>query len=180
MPPYPCQVSQAAVYIKVLLYSVIYSICMPTSLPYQPYSRRRKRPLRRLSTSFAPMGLALLLGTSGALWLTEALIMPKAAYAYTSRLNLFLTLERDEPYDSLVRRANMAARAGAQRSFDQDLLITEVAINVTAENGDGIAVPILNLRVSRQEWSQQPVTAYWATYFRGAEALLEVSSGSAL
>ena len=153
---------------------------MSTTSPYRPYSRRRrKHPLtRRLSASFAPVGLAVLLGTSGALWLTEALIMPKASYAYTSRLNLFLTLEQDEPYASLVRRANMAARAGAQRSFDQDLLITEVVINVTGENSDGITVPVLNLRVNRQEWSQQPVTEYWATYFRGAAALLESSSNS--
>lgn len=153
---------------------------MSTTSLYRPYSRRRrKRPLtQRLSASFAPVGLALLLGTSGALWLTEALIMPKAAHAYTSRLNLFLTLEDEEPYSSLVRRANMAARAGAQRSFDQDLLITEVLINVTGENSDGIAVPVLNLRVSRQEWSQQPITEYWATYFRGAEALLMSSPSS--
>lgn len=135
---------------------------------------------QRISASFAPAGLAVLLGTSGALWLTEALIMPKASYAYTSRLNLFLTLESEEPYESLIRRANMAARAGAQRSFDQDLLITEVVINVTGENSDGIAVPLLTLKVSRQEWSQQPVTEYWAKYFLGAEALLGASSGSSL
>lgn len=153
---------------------------MSTTSFYRPYSRRRRqRPLvQRLSASFAPVGLAVLLGTSGALWLTEALIMPKAAHAYTSRLNLFLMLEEDEPYSSLVRWANMAARAGAQRSFDQDLLITEVVISVTGENSDGIAVPVLTLRVSRQEWSQQPVTEYWATYFRGAQMLLESSSES--
>ncbi|ESA36979.1 hypothetical protein N836_05295 [Leptolyngbya sp. Heron Island J] len=152
---------------------------MSTTSLSRPYSRRRRQrlPIRRLSASFAPAGLALLLGTSGALWLTEALIMPKTAHAYTSRLNLFLTLEGDEPYSSLVRRANMAARAGAQRSFDQDLLITEVVINVTGENSDGIAVPVLNLRVSRQEWSQQPITEYWATYFRGAESLLRSGAG---
>ncbi len=152
-----------------------------TSL-YRPYPRRRrKRPLtQRFSASFAPVGLAVLLGTSSALWLTEALIMPKAAHAYTSRLNLFLTLEEDEPYSSLVRRANMAARAGAQRSFDQDLLITAVVIGVTGENSNGVSVPILTLRVSRQEWSQQPVTEFWATYFRGAESLLLRSSGSSL
>lgn len=148
-----------------------------TSL-YRPYSRRRrKRSLtRRFGAACAPAGLAVLLGTSSALWLTEALIMPKASYAYTSRLNLFLTLEDGEPYSSLIRRANMAARAGAQRSFDQDLLITEVVINVTAENSDEIAVPVLNLRVSRQEWSQQPLTEHWATYFRGAESFLLRSS----
>ncbi|MDV3347942.1 hypothetical protein SPB21_02030 [Leptothoe sp. ISB3NOV94-8A] len=153
---------------------------MSTTSLYRPYSRRRRQRTlaQHLSASCAPLGLAVLLGTSGALWLTEALIMPKASYAYTSRLNLFLTLEDGEPYSSLVTRANMAARAGAQRSFDQDLLITEVMISVTAENSDGIAVPILNLRVSRQEWGQQPMTEYWATYFRGAQTLLESSSGS--
>ena len=153
---------------------------MSTTSLYRPYSRRRRQRTltQRLSASCAPLGLAVLLGTSGALWLTEALIMPKASYAYTSRLNLFLTLEDGEPYSSLVTRSNIAARAGAQRSFDQDLLITEVMISVTAENSDGIAVPILNLRVSRQEWSQQPMTEYWATYFRGAQTLLESSSGS--
>ncbi|MEM6255919.1 MAG: hypothetical protein AAF821_23660 [Cyanobacteria bacterium P01_D01_bin.156] len=147
---------------------------MSKTSTYRPYSRRRrKRSLaQRLSASFAPTGLAMVLGTSGALWLTEALIMPKASYAYTSRLNLFLTLEDEEPYRSLLRRANMAARAGAQRSFDQDLLITEVVIKVTGENSKGVSVPVLNLRVSRQEWSQQPITEYWATYFLGAESLL--------
>ena len=153
-------------------------MCMATTSLYRPYSRRRRRrPLaRRLGASFAPLGLTVLLGTSGALWLTEALIMPKAAHAYTSRLSLFLTLEDEEPSGSLLRRANMAARAGAQRSFDQDLLITEVVIDVTAESSDGTAtVPVLKLQVSRQEWSQQPVTEYWATYYRGAEALLNSS-----
>ncbi|MEM7065601.1 MAG: hypothetical protein AAF572_20850 [Cyanobacteria bacterium P01_B01_bin.77] len=151
-----------------------------TSSPYRTHYRRRRPLMQRLSASFAPVGLAMVLGTSSALWLTEALIMPKASYAYTSRLNLFLTLEDGEPYKSLVRRANMAARAGAQRSFDQELLITEVVINVTGENSDGIAVPVLSLRVSRQEWSQQPVTEYWATYFRGAQTLLEASQDAAL
>ena len=53
-------------------------MCMATTSLYRPYSRRRRRrPLaRRLGASFAPLGLTVLLGTSGALWRTEALIMP--------------------------------------------------------------------------------------------------------
>ena len=127
---------------------------------------------RRCQQVFTPLGLAALIGASGSLWLTEALIMPKASYAYTARLDLFLDWDQqDEAYASLIRRAEFAARAGAQRSFDQDLLITEVSINVVAEN-QGVAVPILTLRVDRDEWRQRPETRYWATYYRMAQELL--------
>jgi len=119
----------------------------------------------------APLGMAALIGTTGSLWLTEALIMPKAASAYTARLDLYLTHERGQDYDSFLRRAEMAARAGAQRSFDQDLLITEVSINVVAES-DGISVPVLTLVVDRRQWQQHPETGYWATYYSSARVWL--------
>lgn len=104
--------------------------------------------------------------------------MPKASYAYTSRMSLFLTLDPGEPYESLMRRAILAARAGAQRSFDQDLLITEVSITVVGENNRGITVPLLGLRVSRQQWSQRPEASYWATYYPGSAALLQMPESS--
>lgn len=124
----------------------------------------------------APLGLAAVMGTTSGLWLTEALIMPKSASAYTARLDLFLTHERGENYDSFLRRAEMAARAGAQRSFDQDLLITEVSINVVAES-DGLSVPVLTLEVDRRQWQQHPETNYWATYYRTARVFLNQTVG---
>jgi hypothetical protein len=143
----------------------------PPKICNEARSVRRPRQLRR---SFAPLGLAVLIGATGSLWLTEALIMPKASYAYVARLDLFLDRSRGESYDSLIRRANLAARAGAQRSFDQDLLITEVAINVVAES-EGVAVPLLTLQVTRNEWRNHPETEYWATYYGTARALLDYS-----
>ena len=110
------------------------------------------------------------------MWITEALIAPQASQAYTSRLDLFLARESGEPYDSLLRRAEMAARAGAQRSFDQDLLITNVAVTVVVE-GSGATVPILSLRVDRNQWLARPETGYWATYYRTAEMLLNSPAG---
>ena len=127
----------------------------------------------------APLGMAALLGTTGSLWLTEALIMPKAASAYTARLDLYLTHELGEYYDSFLRRAEMAARAGAQRSFDQDLLITEVNINVVAES-DGLAVPVLTLAVDRRQWQQHPETDYWATYYSWARVWLNQPPGGSI
>ena len=138
--------------------------------------RRTRRSRRSLQGSILSAGLAALIGGTG-VWLTEALIAPQASQAYTSRLDLFLTRELGETYDTLLRRAEMASRAGAQRSFDQDLLITNVSVTVVVE-GDGVTVPILSLRVDREDWQARPETYYWATYYRTAEMLLNSPGGS--
>lgn len=137
---------------------------------------RSRRKARGWQRSILSAGLVALLGGTG-IWLTEALIAPQASQAYTSRLDLFLAKEAGETYDTLLRRGEMAARAGAQRTFDQDVLITEVSVTVVVE-GDGISVPILSLQVDRDQWRARPETYYWATYYRTAEALLNSPSGS--
>ncbi len=143
-------------------------------------TRRAAKSKQRSSLSWQgsvlSAGLATLIGGTG-VWLTEALIAPQASQAYTSRLDLFLARESGETYDTLLRRAEMAARAGAQRSFDQDLLITNVSVTVVVE-GDGVTVPILALRVDRDEWRSRPETTYWATYYRTAEMLLNLPASS--
>ncbi|MGD1895468.1 MAG: hypothetical protein ACFB16_00795 [Phormidesmis sp.] len=139
-------------------------------------ARRRSRP--GWQHSLISAGVAALIGGTG-IWLTEALIAPQASQAYTSRLDLFLAREGGESYDTLLRRAEMAARAGAQRSFDQDLLTTNVSVNVVVESS-GITVPILALHVDRDEWRARPETYYWATYYRTAQALLSGSSPNTL
>ncbi|CAN5836580.1 hypothetical protein BH23CYA1_BH23CYA1_24010 [soil metagenome] len=135
--------------------------------------RRRNSAWQR---SILSAGLAALVGGTG-IWITEALIAPQASQAYTSRLDLFLARETGETYETLIRRAEMAARAGAQRSFDQDLLTTNVSVTVVAE-GDGLTVPILTLRVDRDQWRARPETYYWATYYRTAEILLSSPAGT--
>ena len=143
---------------------------------YSGHPSRRSRRSRTWQRSVLSAGLAALIGGTG-VWLTEALIAPQASQAYTSRLDLFLSRESGENYDTLLRRAEMAARAGAQRSFDQDLLITNVSVTVVVE-GEGVTVPILALRVDRDEWRARPETYYWATYYRTAEVLLNSPPGS--
>ena len=142
----------------------------------RPYDARRRRKARSWRQSLLSAGLATILGGTG-IWLTEALIAPQASQAYTSRLDLFLARESGETYDTLLRRAEMAARAGAQRSFDQDLLTTNVSVNVVVES-EGITVPILALRVDRDDWRVRPETYYWATYYRTAQTLLSAPPGS--
>ena len=115
--------------------------------------------------------LALLLGLSGLTWVGQALISPPAAVAYTSRVSLFLVREQNESYESLVRRAQITARAGVQRSFDADVLVTEAIVVVVGES-QGVSVPILTVEVTRNQWRNLPDVTYWARYYGTASALL--------
>ena len=84
-----------------------------------------------------------------------------------------MSLDRlpNEQYDALIRRAEIIARAAAQRSFDRDILTSEVSVIVIGRN-QGTETPILTLDVSRVQWSGRPDTRRWATYYRTASALL--------
>ncbi|MGB7087882.1 MAG: hypothetical protein WBD47_20155 [Phormidesmis sp.] len=148
---------------------------MSSASSTRPLTARRRKSAA-WQRSLLSASLAALIGGTG-IWITEALIAPQASQAYTSRLDLFLARESNETYDALLRRAEMAARAGAQRSFDQDLLTTNVSVTVVAE-GSGVTVPILTLRVDREQWRARPETYYWATYYRTAEALLNSPASS--
>lgn len=124
-------------------------------------------------TAIAPISLLTILGLASSVWLGQAAIAPQAVQAYTSRVSLFLTRQLGESYETLIRRAEITARAGAQRSFDADLLVTEVILTVVGEN-QGISVPILTLQVPREQWRNRPEPQYWSTYYPDARALLGV------
>ncbi|MBD0269100.1 MAG: hypothetical protein ICV77_12500 [Cyanobacteria bacterium Co-bin8] len=115
--------------------------------------------------------MALVLGLSSLTWVGQGLLTPPAAVAYTSRVSLFLVREQDESYASLVRRAQITARAGVQRSFDADLLVTEAIVVVVGES-QGITVPILTVEVTRDQWRNLPDVTYWAKYYSTANALM--------
>jgi hypothetical protein len=99
------------------------------------------------------------------------MVDPPAAVAYTSRLNLFLTREPDESFEVFVQRSEIVARAAVQRSFDSDVLMTDVIVTVVGDT-QRVAVPILTVDVSRSEWQFRPDVEYWATYYEAAEGLM--------
>ncbi len=130
-------------------------------------------PLRRHHSRLSAMGLSLwlLLGTAAAIaW---PLLTPAPAHAYTARVSLHIYRGANEPFAAFLTRAQQVARAGVQRSLDVDLLTTEVIVTVTGEN-QGIAVPILTVQVTRDQWRDRPDTALWSTYFPTAQALLDL------
>jgi hypothetical protein len=119
----------------------------------------------------APLSLLVLLGGAGVTWLSVALVQPQTALAYTARVDVSLRSQTDETYENFLRRAEAVARAAAQRSFDGDILVTEVAVTIDCEHNGAIA-PVLLLSVSRQNWKNRPDAQYWATYFSTSKLLL--------
>ena len=105
------------------------------------------------------------------LWLTTEAIAPQIVQAYTARVDLLIDRLPKESYETVLRRAESAARAATQRSFDQDILVTEVSVIISAQNQGAIA-PILSLEVSRPQWQKLPDPQNWTTYFKTARSLL--------
>lgn len=120
--------------------------------------------IRRAST-------VVLLVAGVPLWLVTEAIAPQIVQAYTARVDLSIDRLPSENYETLLRRAEAAARAAAQRSFDQDILVTDVSIVVSAQNYGAIA-PVLELEVTRPQWRTRPDPQRWANYFRNARSLL--------
>jgi hypothetical protein len=133
----------------------------------------------KMKYSFGRMtaaGLGLLLLTGG-VWVGQTALRPPVAQAYKNRVDVRLDRLRDETYQSLIRRAEIVARAAAQRSFDRDILMSEVSVMVIGEY-QGAEAPLLMLEVSRQNWRQRPDTRRWATYYRTARTLLKLPSAA--
>jgi hypothetical protein len=129
------------------------------------------RGRRAIAPLGAATGLATVLGLGGGLWAIQASLTPPVAHAYTTRVSLFVVRRSDEPFEVMIRRAEALARAGAQRAFDADILVSEASVIVVGES-QGISVPILTLQVTRPQWRSRPDAAYWATYYRVARELL--------
>ncbi|NDJ18229.1 hypothetical protein [Myxacorys almedinensis] len=118
------------------------------------------------------LGFTLALGLSGLLWGIDAAVAPTPTQAYVLRVDLALDRLPNESFDSLARRAELAARAAVQRSFDKDILASNASVIVTGRVG-GSEAPILSIAVSRDQWRAQPDPRRWATYYRMARLLLD-------
>lgn len=132
-------------------------------------AKRHHRP-SSLASLGARLTLAALVGLGSVA--LPSLVTPPVAQAYTSRVNLYLVREQGESFETLVQRSEIIARAAIQRSFDADVLMTDVIVTVIGDN-QGISVPILTVPVSRSEWQLRPDVTQWANYFEAARALVD-------
>ncbi len=132
-----------------------------------PQHRHYTRTLAAMLSSVSLSAALVLVGFVGG----HAAIAPPPVQAYTSRVSVLIDRRAEGDFDTLLSRAEAAARAGVQRSFDQDILVTQAAVTIVAEN-NGRFVPILTLDVSRNQWKRFPDPQRWATYYRTAKNLL--------
>ncbi|HEY9697968.1 MAG TPA: hypothetical protein V6D10_11940 [Trichocoleus sp.] len=138
--------------------------------------RRSSSPTRRVCSFFAAIGLhPLILGLAAGAIVSDMAFLSQSAQAYTGETSVAVQRQDNESYEALTRRAEMAARATAQRLFDGDVLVSEVAVTVMGQDGSSI-VPMLVMRVSRENWRNRPDPQQWSTYFRSARALLELGN----
>ncbi len=88
-------------------------------------------------------------------------------------VDIRLLANRDEGFTVMMRKAEILARSAAQRTFDRDVLVSNVSVKVTARNPDlDRSAIILQLRVSRRDWVNRPDPKIWATYFPMAKRLI--------
>lgn len=130
-------------------------------------------PTRNKQGSGWVIAVGLCLGTVGG-WSLEQAIAPLAAQAYTSRMEITLTLQPGETYEVLQRRAQLVARAATQRSFDRDILIQDVAITILIDHR-GAIVPLALLEVDRLQWRDRPDAHLWMSYYPTAKSLLNLN-----
>lgn len=98
------------------------------------------------------------------------LSIPQTVQAETARID-DVTIDRqpDETYDSLIQRAESAARTALEQSFARTQ-ITDVSVVILGQN-QGIIAPILSIDVSRPQWSSG---GNEFTYFNSARSLLRL------
>jgi hypothetical protein len=106
---------------------------------------------------------------------TVGLVTPQPSRAYNSRVDVRLDRLTNETFDALMRRAEVVARAAAQRSFDRDVLISDVSVQILGQNA-GTEMPLMALDVSRQNWQNRPDVKRWATYYKSARVLFGLPS----
>jgi hypothetical protein len=128
-------------------------------------------PDLRFQRKSLSLSLIALLGLTGGVWGMTATLTAQVAQAYTTRQTITLDRLPTESYQTLLHRAEAAARAAAQRAFTSDILVTDVAVTIVAES-QGAVAPVLALEASRNEWQRLPDPRRWSTYFENARSLL--------
>jgi len=94
-----------------------------------------------------------------------------AAVAERREVDIRIPINKDEGFTVMTRKAEKLARSAVQRTFDRDVIVSDVSVKVTAQSQEAAAI-ILQLIVSRSDWTSRPDPKVWATYFPMAKALI--------
>jgi hypothetical protein len=144
---------------------------MSRSVAHQPSSIISFSVMGQIARKIRIVQLGVLLFSAVPVWFAYEAIAPQIVRAYTARVDLAIDRLPEETYETILTRAEAAARAAAQRSFDQDILVTDVSVIISVQSLGAIA-PVLALEVTRPQWRNRPDPQRWATYFKTARSLL--------
>lgn len=123
------------------------------------------QPFRRLTNYLLVSAIATL----------STIAIAGSAVAERREVDIRLLVNQDEGFTVMTRKAEILARSAAQRTFDREVLVSDVSIKVTAQNlNQDQAAIILQLIVSRREWASRPDPKIWATYFPMAKSLIGI------
>ncbi len=98
-------------------------------------------------------------------------ITAAAAQAYSFHMGVFLTRRPGANYATFLEQAEAIAGTRIQRAFLEDPLITQVIMTVV-ENNQGLAMPLMEIQVTRAEWQQTPIPHLFAKYYNVPPAVL--------
>jgi hypothetical protein len=122
-------------------------------------------PFRRLTNCLLVSAIATL----------STIAIAGSAVAERREVDIRLLVNQDEGFTVMIRKAETLARSAAQRTFDRDVLVSDVSVKVTAQNlNQDQAAIILQLIVSRRDWASRPDPKIWATYFPMAKSLIGI------
>jgi hypothetical protein len=107
----------------------------------------------------------------------STLAIAGAAIADRREVDIRILVNQDEGFAVMTRKAEILARSAAQRVFDSELLVSDVSVKVTAQNPiQNQAAIILQLIVSRSDWTSRPDPKIWATYFPMVKKLIGINN----
>ena len=122
-------------------------------------------PFRRLTNYLLVSAIATI----------STMVIASSAVAERREVDIRLLVNQDEGFTVMTRKAEILARSAAQRTFDRDVLVSDVSVKVTAQNlNQDQAAIILQLIVSRRDWASRPDPKIWATYFPMAKSLIGI------
>jgi len=123
------------------------------------------QPFRRLTNYLLVSAIATL----------STIAIAGSAVAERREVDIRLLVNQDEGFTVMTRKAEILARSAAQRTFDREVLVSDVSVKVTAQNlTQDQAALILQLIVSRRDWASRPDPKIWATYFPMAKTLIGI------
>jgi hypothetical protein len=129
-------------------------------------------PTFSMAQTFRRLSSCLLVSAIATL---STMAIASSAVAERREVDIRLLVNQDEGFTVMTRKAEILARSAAQRTFDRDVLVSDVSVKVTAQNLNlDQAAIILQLIVSRRDWASRPDPKIWATYFPMAKSLIGI------